>query len=53
MRVFIFGDVWEGFFLGSVDDLREASEQEIKDAMKLANRAAVHRMLTGGSPAGI
>ncbi len=44
------GDVWEAFFLSAVDNIDAASEEEIKEAMELASRAAVHRMMTGEFP---
>jgi len=44
------GDTWEAFFLGSLNDLKTATEKDIRQPMLLANRAAVLRMLTGEFP---
>jgi sugar/nucleoside kinase (ribokinase family) len=47
------GDVWEATFLGLVGDLKTVSEEKLKDSMKKASEASVHRMLTGEFPKGI
>jgi len=44
------GDVWESFFLGSLGDLRKTTEKDIRQSIILANKAAVHRMMTGEFP---
>jgi len=44
------GDVWEAFFLSAIGDIEAASEKEIRGAMGIASRAAVHRMMTGEFP---
>jgi sugar/nucleoside kinase (ribokinase family) len=44
------GDVWEAVFLASVGDVRTAPESALAEAMKLADRASVYRMLTGDMP---
>jgi len=41
------GDVWESTFIGSVGNLKKASEQEIRSAMLIASKAAIRRMTMG------
>jgi sugar/nucleoside kinase (ribokinase family) len=43
------GDVWEAYFLASIDDFED--KEKILGAMGIANRASACRMLTGKIPA--